>query len=165
MARFRHGTPPVVDVEEIVDEACVRSMIDEGTSDYFGAVATGDSNFIRFSIPRSLVDRDLAVVRELTEGQVEESFAKPCDPEVTDPHRVGAIWAALLWAIGEDVGHDLLGPAVVRALRAFAVHAAPTLATLPDLLVAELDPVDRPAACARIAERFAPVASAVGSCP
>jgi len=160
MARFRWGTPPQPDL--LATPPCAAAMIEEGSSDYFGFFATGDPDFIAPSVPPALADRDLSVERTLTDAEVLAS-QPPCTKK-SDAHLVGATWAALLWAIGEQIGHDALAPILVDALREFAPLDAPSLATLPDLVVSRLSGQARVAACDLIDQRFAPVAGSVSSC-
>jgi hypothetical protein len=164
LARFRFGTPPRLDLETLGDTPCAVDMLEEGTGDYFGAIETGDPDFIDKSAP-GFAGRDLSALRTLDQSDADTS-ASPCGT-VTDPHLAGAVWASVLWATGEVVGHEILGPALVAALREYAdvPENAVDLETLPDLLVAHLDAADQAAACAVLAERFAPVYARLSSCP
>jgi hypothetical protein len=70
----------------------------------------------------------------------------------------------VLFTIGEEVGHDTIGPALIESLRDADGALDVTLHALPDRLVALLGDEDRAAACAVLADRFEPVFTEIASC-
>jgi len=86
----------------------IRSM-DEGNADYFGFLASQDPGFFLCSYPGE--NRDLSVSKTI--NSYYESIAT--DSEF-DPHVGGAVWAYALYKIGELIGHQQNGQALVKTM-------------------------------------------------
>lgn len=166
---------------------------DEGLSDVWGGTITGDSNYIWPSIATATgisIDRDMAKKRVIPQFEVD--FALTTDSNLSrtdqsgksrsfDPHTLGAYLAAALWQLGGDVGDRQrialrvlqmerdLGNDIKKASDAKQKYDY-SIVGLLDLIVAHLDPVDRPKACSIFKERFAlllqqDVAHKLSGCP
>lgn len=101
--------------------------VDEGVSDIWGALDTGDPNFIAASISSDLIDRDMAKIRFYEQclaiavqtgtypassecgGNYEDGVDNPTDSEGVridskggdpyGPHQLGAVVASVFWAL------------------------------------------------------------------
>lgn len=94
------------------------AAVDEGIADYFGAVISGDPSFLAVSVP-IVVDRALDEPKEMDPAW---ATSAPYLPDVVnpDPHAEGAVLAAALWAVGEELGQDVVTTAVLDAQRSVA---------------------------------------------
>ena len=148
--------PPTFDDRYAEVAAPLRSR-DEAMADVFGALATGDSNFIAPSISEEEfgIDRDLAKER-IWEGELADRIA---DEGLTNPYLLGSVIASAIWAMRDDLGDDMLAETTVAALRAIA-NPGPNF-ELSMFLNAWVDAApadDRPAACELFTARFPPIA-------
>jgi hypothetical protein len=143
--------------------------MDEGLSDYFGALASSDANFMAASLhdlPEIAAERDMRVARVLTEAQANALLSDATEdasgnPIVVDPHDLGATFAAALWELGERLGDPArLG----RELVALEVQLGELLAQDPrydfsllgvaDLLALRLTGAERDTWCELVHARF-----------
>ncbi len=148
-----------------VNQNELRSL-DEGIADFFGALDTGDPDFLAASI---LDDHDLEVDRDLS---VERHYDDGVRFEVTtdslvdyDPYALGSVVASALWAVYSNVGDDL-APAVIAALRRVGpARSNFELVEFFDALVVRLPAAERSGACAIFADRLDAVAADLACTP
>ncbi|MFP4601052.1 MAG: hypothetical protein ACLFVJ_22580 [Persicimonas sp.] len=94
------------------------AALDEGVADIFGALATGEPNFIGPSISEELfdIDRDLSKQRVYDEALLDEVDTTP--QSSFNPYALGTVVASTVWALRDDVDDDeALGRAVADTLR------------------------------------------------
>lgn len=145
----------------------------EGVADLIGFAATGDPNYIG---PTVDIDRDLSVPRDYTPQDYENLLHPPEDPLLGarfDPHHDGSMVARALYelwpkqpdgSISVDERGRMLD-VILSALRAIDYNAGGfTLGTFPNLVVAELRPEERAAACAVLTSRLEPLVPALTHC-
>ncbi|MBX5483994.1 MAG: hypothetical protein IRZ16_19390 [Myxococcaceae bacterium] len=178
-----HGSTVPVSVKKGWSEIAQRQIraVDEGLADVFGHLITGQSDFIRPSLGDDDfgIDRDMSVRRVMSEAAVTDLLTPPADGslEVYDAHLLGAVVAAALWRLGEDLGdHRRVALAVLDAERDLGDAIAQTpkydFSTLELLgrIASKFDGEDRTTACAIFRDRFAALIAAdtthsMGACP
>lgn len=132
------------------------ASLNEGLSDFFAGMMTGNPDFLSDSIP--MEERDMSVVRVMEESDVRELFA--ADEEV-DSHAMGAFVAAALWQLGENVGaRERVARAVLATERSMGARrtAEPNqpfhLVEWFNLVTSHLSPEEQAAFCPLLKERF-----------
>ncbi len=141
----------------------------EGVADLIAWAETGDPDSFR---PTADIDRDLAEPRDFTA----EDLAQLDSPEgdAFDPHHHGSLMARAVYELWPDKGagarlspegRGRLVEAILGALRQVRFERVSfTLAAFPDAFVRQLRPEERPAACAVLRQRLAPLASHLTAC-
>jgi len=149
---FLVGNWPNIAVNEI------RSL-DEGIADIFGALQTGNSNFIAPSISEAFgIDRDLAVERVYTTSMLRS--AQTSDEFSYDPYGLGSVVASALWSLLGDINAHDLGVAVLNAMAAIRNPGEDFRVTdFFNAIHPELSPDIQAKACAIFRARLAAVAS------
>jgi len=135
-------------------------VLHEGVADLVGFAVSGDPDFIA---PTVKTDRNLAEPRDFTYADLAE-FEDP--PDEFDAHTHGSTLARVVYEVWpRDQARFSAGDrarllaALVRALRTLRFGPAFTFAELPNALVAELAPQEKPPACAVLRARLAPLAA------
>jgi hypothetical protein len=117
-------------------ENLVRS-VDEGFADVFGALVTGDPDFMAPSVPGFVSDaRDLSVVREF-DGFMDALLDRGV---FYDPYPLGSVFASVLWRVGETVGAEDLARGVLDAIVRLGEVAGPRF-DVPDMTAILLETV------------------------
>lgn len=140
--------------------------LDEGVADIFGALATGDSNFIGPSISQEAfgLDRDLDKER-IWDSELQDEIDATDTGAGTNPYLLGSVVASAVWATRDFLSDEEVGLTTVAALRAIAVpDDGFRLSDFVNAWLDELDADDRDAACEIFVERFARDADEL-SCP
>lgn len=141
-----------------------QDSLNEGLSDFFAGVMTGEPDSLADSLP--LEGRDMSAVRVMEDSDVGMLLTAktPEGEEDVDPHAMGAFVAAALWQLGEDVGdRERVARAVLDTERAMgaASAVAPTsefnLVEWFDLFTTHLSADDQAAFCPLLKERFNPL--------
>ncbi len=89
--------------------------LDEGVADIFGALETGDANFIEPSITADFgIDRDLAVLRTLDQGLLDT--AQNQDELTYNPYDLGSVVASTIWSLLDVFTNEELGALVLDSL-------------------------------------------------
>lgn len=137
----------------------IRSL-DEGIADVFGALATGDSNFIGPSISKEIfgLDRDLAVKRTWNRELQDEIDESPA--AAPNPYLLGSVVASSLWSTRDFLTDEEVALTTISAMKAIA--DPPPEFRLVDFLNEWLNavkPTSRDATCEIFTARFPLVAS------
>lgn len=145
----------------------------EGVADLIGFAATGDPNYIG---PTVEIDRDLSVPRDYTEQEYLNLLNPPEDPLLGnrfDPHHDGSVMARAIYELWPKQPDGSISEAergrmlevVLAALRGidYALGSF-TLGVFPNLVVAQLAPEERPAACTVLQTRLAPLSPDFSNC-
>lgn len=133
----------------------------EGQADVFAGMMLDDSNFFRFSLPADLVDRDMAVERTLTEGQLFNLGIGEAEP-----HEIGAVIASAIWSFSETAGRQRAAELTLQA----ELDLLPELNgafDIGDFLGAFADagtPSEKTAACALFCDRFDVMKDRIPTC-
>lgn len=183
--------PALAQWQHSVGETC-RSRhfqsIHEGVADLFGFALTGDPDFGTATLPdpAAFPERDVSVPWTYAQANLDQlgvagaggtcsvdADTSPLSPSF-DPHFHGSFLARAIYELWPKEPDGTLGAAerarlvdvLLRSLARLRPDDDPgfTLAALPDALVAELPPSERPAACAVLARRLAPLASHLTAC-
>lgn len=145
--------------------------LDEGLADFFGAVASGDPDFLHQSVPAALAaSRDLSTPRTMDASWIKGDRPRMQSSLSYNPYAMGAVYAHCLWILSQRSSTAAvlkawrgataqLAAAVQQDLRGF------TFATPVNLLVAQLGSADRAAACAIFTSAMAPVRAEITACP
>lgn len=142
--------PDLVDVR---DE--LRSL-DEGLADLFGALATGDPDFIGVSVVEQAfqLDRDLGVER-VWDAELQQKIDDSATAAGPNPYVLGSVIAAALWSTREFLDDGELARVTLAAMEEIALpDASFRLEHFFAAWLAELDPADVPAACAVLTARL-----------
>ncbi len=141
--------------------------IHEGVADLIGLVATGDPDFIRATVD---ADRNLAEPRDYTAEDLEEMLTGGDD---FDPHHHGSLMARAIYELWPKDAQGRITPAerarlldvTLATLRGLRFEQTSfTLASFPNTLVTHLSAGERPAACAILRKRLAPLSGYLTSC-
>ncbi len=147
---------PTYLVEPWPDPAINRMRaLDEGVADVFGALATGDPDFISPSIAEEefAVDRDLSADREYT-NQL-HSHVESQDSAIFNPYQLGSVVASTIWALRPYIDDITLGQALVATLEDFAEVEPPyDLSDFFDPLYDELPQDAQSEACTTFRQRL-----------
>jgi len=133
----------------------------EGQADIFAAMMLDEPDFFRFSLPADLVDRDMAVDRTLTEGQLFNLNAG-----AAQVHEIGAVIAAAVWEFSEGSGRQRAAELTLQA----EVDMLPELNgsfDIGDFLGAFADagtPAEKVASCAIFCDRFDVMKDRISTC-
>jgi hypothetical protein len=133
------------------------ASLNEGLSDFFAGMMTGNPSFISDSVPMEA--RDMSVARVMEAADVRELFAAGED---VDSHVMGVFVASALWQLAENVGdRERVARAVIAAERSMGARRAAdpsqpfSLAEWFDLLIPHFSAEDQAAFCPLVKERFA----------
>lgn len=133
----------------------------EGQADVFAAMQLDDPNFFRFSLPANLVDRDMAVERTLSEGQLFN-----LNNGESAPHEIGAVIAAAIWEFSESAGRQRTAELTLQA----ELDMLPELNgsfDIGDFLGAFADagtPTEKTASCSIFCDRFDVMKDRIPAC-
>ena len=144
--------------DETFDETARNELrsLDEGVADIFGALATGDSDFIGPSISQEAfgLDRDLDKER-VWNAALQEEIDETDTGAGTNPYILGSVVASAVWATRDFLSDEEVALTTVAALRAIAVpDDSFRLSDFVNAWLDELDPDDRDAACEIFVERL-----------
>lgn len=137
------------------------SSVHEGQADVFAAMMFDEPNFFRFSLPSDLVDRDMSVLRTLTEAQQHNLTIGS-----VEPHEIGAVIAAAFWAFSEDAGRQRTAELTLQA----AQNLGPELNgsfEIGDFLGTFADactPAEKTVACTIFCDRFSVMKDRIPTC-
>jgi hypothetical protein len=137
------------------------ASVHEGQADIFAGMMFDDPNFFRFSLPADVADRDMSVLRTLTEAQ---------DHNLTigsaEPHEIGAVIAAAVWAFSDGAGRERTAQLTFQATQDLAPELNGSF-EIADFLVAFADactPTEKTAACTLFCDRFLVIKDRISTC-
>lgn len=156
-SHYDRAGDPVDETENLL------GSLDEGLSDYFGAVISGNPAFLVPSMDNHRAmgrQRDLSVERvlpgEWLAGSAPEVGSGDPDPY---PYGLGAVVASALWAVAGSIGFEDTSLAVLAAERSLArqLVSRSTYETgdFEVLFLGELGPAERAQACPVYMKRYA----------
>ena len=139
--------------DDMVNE--LRSL-DEGVADVFGALATGDADFIAPSISKEAfgLDRDLTRKR-IWNAELQEEIDEAETGLAPNPYLLGSVVASAIWATRDFLDDEAVALTTLAALREIAEPKPEfRLSNYLNAWLDELGTADRESACEIFVERF-----------
>ena len=135
--------------------------VHEGQSDVFAAMMLDEPDFLAFSLPADVADRDLSVERRLTEAQLHN-----LNIGTAEPHEVGAVIASAIWAFSETSGRQRAAELTLAAETALApdLNGAFHLGDFLGRFADAGTPAEHDAACTVLCDRFDAIEDRIPTC-